>query len=157
MNWFLESLESKEPFLEVRRRFVIDTEKLKGYVRSKENARANRTCAFCGTPIYDKRKIFCNFRCRRGFHRKYRFYVITWRQIRYRVFRRDAWTCVKCNRRRAREVDHIVPLADGGSEFELDNCQSLCRACHLEKTIREMRVRRERELLGPAIEMTAGN
>ena len=145
MNWFLESLESKEPFFEVRRRFVIDTEKLKGYARSKEFAHTSRTCGFCGMPIHDKRKIFCDSRCRRGFNRKYRFFVITWRQVRYRAFRRDKWACVKCGRR-AREVDHIVPLAEGGNEFDINNCQSLCRACHLQKTIGEMRERRVRRI-----------
>ena len=144
LNWFLESLQSNEPFLEVRRRFVIDTERLKGYVRFKELAHANRTCGFCGTQLHDKRKIFCDFRCRRSFNRKFSYFMVTWRQVRYRTFRRDRWSCVKCGRK-AREVDHIIPLALGGREFDLNNCQSLCRACHMRKTVREMRDRTARK------------
>ena len=34
------------------------------------------------------------------------------------------------------EVDHILPLADGGSN-ELDNLQLLCSSCHRAKTSRE--------------------
>ncbi len=144
MNWFLQSLQSNKPFLEVRRRFVIDTGKLKGYVRFKESAHASRMCGFCGVRLYDKRKIFCNSRCRRSFNRKFHYFVVTWRQVRYRTLRRDRWLCVKCGRR-AREVDHIIPLALGGSEFNTDNCQSLCRSCHLRKTIQEIRERTERK------------
>ncbi len=145
MNWFLESLQSSEPLLVVRRRFVIDTEKLKGYVKFKRLARVNRTCGFCGARINDKRKIFCDSRCRRSFNRRFRYFVITWRQVRYRTLRRDGWRCVKCESR-AREVDHIIPLAQGGSEFDVDNCQSLCRACHMQKTIREMQERMARRV-----------
>ncbi len=30
-------------------------------------------------------------------------------------------------------VDHIVPIEEGGAVFELDNLQSLCKACHNRK------------------------
>jgi hypothetical protein len=143
LNWFLESLQSKEPLLEVRRHFVIDTEKLKGYVRFKALAHANRACGFCGPRLYDRRKIFCDSRCRRSFNRKFDYFVVTWRQVRYRTLRRDRWTCVKCGRK-AREVDHVIPLALGGSEFDLDNCQSLCHPCHMQKSIKEIRDRMAR-------------
>ena len=36
----------------------------------------------------------------------------------------------------AEEVDHITPLADGGSH-DASNLQSLCRDCHLRKTAAE--------------------
>ena len=140
LNWFTQSLESSDPLLVVSRRFVIDTQKLKGYAKSKEIARAARTCAYCDSKLCDRRRIFCNSKCRRAFNRKYRFFVITWRQVRYRTFRRDGWSCVKCGRR-AREVDHIIPLSDGGNEFDLGNCQSLCKSCHMQKTIGEIKDR----------------
>lgn len=140
LNWFTQSLESNDPFLAVTRRFVIDTQKLKGYAKSKEIAHETGTCAFCNSELHDRRKIFCDRRCRRAFNRKYRFFVITWRQIRYRTFRRDGWCCVKCGRR-AREVDHKIPLSMGGNEFDVNNCQSLCRSCHVQKTIGELKDR----------------
>lgn len=36
----------------------------------------------------------------------------------------------------AREVDHVIPLADGGADHE-GNFQSLCSDCHAAKTARE--------------------
>lgn len=40
--------------------------------------------------------------------------------------------------RRATEVDHIVPIAEGGSPTEPENLQSLCKPCHSAKTRTEM-------------------
>jgi 5-methylcytosine-specific restriction endonuclease McrA len=39
------------------------------------------------------------------------------------------------------EVEHIVPLADGGTN-DLENLQLLCRDCHKHKTIAEHSARR---------------
>ena len=36
--------------------------------------------------------------------------------------------------RRLWEVDHIVPVVEGGGECGLDNLQTLCLACHKAKT-----------------------
>ena len=43
--------------------------------------------------------------------------------------------------REAEEIDHIVPLCDGGRDVP-DNCQPLCTRCHSLKTEREARERR---------------
>lgn len=48
--------------------------------------------------------------------------------------------CVECERRGmvvlATQRDHIVPLAEGGTDDE-DNVQGLCRPCHQSKSIAE--------------------
>lgn len=38
-------------------------------------------------------------------------------------------------------VDHIVERRDGGSDYSHNNLQSLCHACHNDKTIAERRQR----------------
>jgi 5-methylcytosine-specific restriction protein A len=52
--------------------------------------------------------------------------------------------CVKCEARGivrpATEVDHIVPLSEGGLEHDT-NRQPLCADCHAEKTAGEARRR----------------
>ena len=30
-------------------------------------------------------------------------------------------------------VDHIIPIAEGGALYDLENLQSLCAACHNKK------------------------
>ena len=37
----------------------------------------------------------------------------------------------------ATEVDHIIPLHQGGEEFDPDNCQPQCHDCHAEKSARD--------------------
>lgn len=56
-----------------------------------------------------------------------------------RIARRDTYTCQICGRvadRGEGEVDHRIPLAQGGSD-ESNNLQWLCIECHRAKTDRE--------------------
>lgn len=45
-------------------------------------------------------------------------------------------TCKSCGAV-GREVDHIVPLNQGGDKFDDSNLQTLCRSCHAKKTWQE--------------------
>jgi len=49
------------------------------------------------------------------------------------LFRDDGW-CVHCKEVPADLVDHIKEIKDGGSPYDLDNLQSLCKSCHNKKT-----------------------
>jgi 5-methylcytosine-specific restriction protein A len=70
-----------------------------------------------------------------------RGYGHAWRKLREVVMHRDGGLCQACAERglvtRATEVDHIVPKSQGGSDDE-SNLRALCRACHDEKSRREM-------------------
>lgn len=63
------------------------------------------------------------------------------RKLRPRVFGRQLGICAMCGSLRnptpAQELDHIVPLAQGGTNDD-DNLQALCRACHAKKTASEL-------------------
>lgn len=63
-------------------------------------------------------------------------------KIRQRIGLRDLYTCRICGRVTAHgEVDHVVPLALGGSNSDF-NLQWLCKEpCHREKSEREERER----------------
>jgi len=69
-----------------------------------------------------------------------RGYGWTWRKIRKQILARDNYLCQPCLRAGrltpAKEVDHIIPKAKGGKD-DNDNLQSICVACHKEKTARE--------------------
>jgi 5-methylcytosine-specific restriction endonuclease McrA len=52
-----------------------------------------------------------------------------WEQKRIVVFRRDGFLCRVCGEAAAEEVDHITPLESGGKD-NLENLQSICKACH---------------------------
>ena len=48
------------------------------------------------------------------------------------VWDRDGWSCVTCGSHVALTVDHIVPVARGGSD-DLDNLQTMCQPCNSRK------------------------
>ncbi|MDO8308575.1 MAG: HNH endonuclease signature motif containing protein [Actinomycetota bacterium] len=62
-----------------------------------------------------------------------------WRKA---VLDRDHWRCrirgARCTGKGI-HADHIVPVAWGGPEFDLDNGQAACPTCHAEKTQDEAR------------------
>lgn len=67
-----------------------------------------------------------------------------WRRLRELVLNADP-LCAECRRQgrtvAAREVDHIVPVHQGGTDAR-ENLQGLCRPCHWSKTATEARDRR---------------
>ena len=58
------------------------------------------------------------------------------RGLRHEVFKRDNYTCVECGARKSDgatlHVDHKVPVSKGGTD-ELDNLQTWCSDCNLNK------------------------
>ena len=67
-----------------------------------------------------------------------------WRRLRDQVLKRDHYIC-QCEEckaldriRPAHEVDHIIPLAQGGTDFP-SNLRAINHECHEAKTKREAR------------------
>ena len=60
-----------------------------------------------------------------------------WAVVRRAALDRDGWRCRLCGKAGRLEVDHIQPLFKGGEMYALDNCQTLCRGCHIAKTVAE--------------------
>lgn len=59
------------------------------------------------------------------------------RGLRHEVFKHDNYTCVECGARKddgaTLHVNHKIPVSKGGSD-ELDNLQTLCKECNLNKS-----------------------
>jgi len=79
--------------------------------------------------------------------------------LKRRMKGRGMWAklCEKkfVRRRSLWELDHIIPLIDGGGH-ELSNLQTLCVPCHREKTARESRERAARRANGQARQREIG-
>ena len=50
----------------------------------------------------------------------------------WQVWDEDDFTCLACGTRRDLTIDHITPLASGGSN-DRSNLQTLCRSCNAKK------------------------
>jgi 5-methylcytosine-specific restriction endonuclease McrA len=80
------------------------------------------------------------------------YYVFGWGALRLKAFFRDKYTCVRCglNPRKVMNSsgattsddsqligDHIIPIACGGDEWDLNNIQTLCISCNKIKTAQD--------------------
>ncbi len=62
-----------------------------------------------------------------------RLHARRWARVRRAVFERDGWRCVQCGTAGKLECDHI--LKDPGIDpYDETNLQTLCVACHVQKT-----------------------
>ena len=60
-----------------------------------------------------------------------------WQRLRRYILKRDKWRCRICGRPGRMEIDHLVPLEQGGDPWEPSNLAATCRTCHIRKTAAE--------------------
>jgi len=73
---------------------------------------------------------------------RWHFYnSMPWRKLRA-WFLQQHPLCAECQRSgrvaAAEQVDHVIPLAEGGAALDSANLQALCMSCHSAKTAREL-------------------
>jgi hypothetical protein len=85
-------------------------------------ARDRGICAICRV---DTRASWLELKRSRGTHRQ-------------RLL--EHWRLKSVNRKSLWDADHVVPVAEGGGECDLDNIRTLCLRCHREAT-RSLRLR----------------
>lgn len=56
-------------------------------------------------------------------------------KVRWDVFKRDSYRCVKCGSDSDLTIDHEKPKSKGGGN-EIDNLQTMCRSCNSSKGAR---------------------
>ena len=59
-----------------------------------------------------------------------------WSRVRRDVLTLDNWRCQVCGCY-ANQVDHIKPLHQGGPKYDHGNLQTICKDCHLKKSLAE--------------------
>ena len=84
-------------------------------------------CSVCGPQRQQGRDDYDD---RRG-NSSSRGYDAKWRRLREQVLCAQP-LCVVCGAV-AVDVDHIVPIRQGGAVLAVDNLQPLCRKCHARK------------------------
>ena len=97
-----------------------------GFLRDEVLARDKGLCALCGI---DSRQAWLDLRRSRG-------------SLRRRLL--EHWGLKTLARKTLWDADHIVPVAEGGGECDLENIRTLCLRCHRSQT-EQLRLRlRER-------------
>ncbi len=90
---------------------------------------------------------YCSWKCKKSFE-KYHKMNFTWKGVRFKVFQRDHFKCVKCNSGSRLECDHLRPIAlmkeFGYTKmnlktykeyvYNMDNLRTLCYYCHKDVT-----------------------
>ena len=105
-----------------------------GYLRNQVFARDKGRCAVCAA---DTLAIFAALQRSRGTARQEGLRIYGMRTI---SSRRSLW-----------DADHIVPVAEGGGQCDLDNLRTLCLLCHRDETaLLQARLRARRAALRPS-------
>ena len=85
----------------------------------------------------------CSKKCSEEFYDS-KLVVKDWKELRLKAFKRDDYICAMCKKRdpntSALVGDHVIPIAIGGEEFDLDNIQTLCLDCNKIKTKSDARL-----------------
>lgn len=87
-------------------------------------------CKSCGRVFNDLKFKLCPF-CGAELNTRHGRQHIP-RKLRHEVFKRDGYRCRECGASKdetSLEIDHIVPVARGGTN-DIDNLQTLCRECN---------------------------
>lgn len=87
-------------------------------------------CKLCGRVFDDLNFKLCPY-CGSELATRYGRQPIP-RKLRHEVFKRDGYRCRECGASKdetSLEIDHIVPVARGGTN-DIDNLQILCRECN---------------------------
>ena len=90
-------------------------------------------CKACGSVFDDLNYKFCPY-CSDKLETRPGRQPIP-RQLRHKVFKRDGYRCKECgasNKETKLEIDHIKPVARGGTNH-IDNLQTLCKECNRAK------------------------
>ena len=88
-----------------------------GYLRDQVFARDRGRCALCAT---DTVRAYAQLKRSRGVTRTE---LLTMWGLPSIGARRSLW-----------DADHIIPVAEGGGQCDLDNLRTLCLPCHREQT-----------------------
>lgn len=81
-------------------------------------------CGWCKAELPKRRSSWCSNACSNAFGR-----VWSWGAVAGYVMQRDG-TCQRCGSDRRLEVDHILPVVDGGTD-DPENLRLLCHGCHV--------------------------
>jgi 5-methylcytosine-specific restriction endonuclease McrA len=114
------------------------------YTKEQQDRINNNCCPMCGCSKDEWKKgrqrqwRCCSVKCSIEHDNVATHY---WPRTREQIIDRDGKKCVKCGKTNCSfVVDHITPIAVGGSEWDKNNMQTLCLTCNKQKTAKDMKI-----------------
>jgi len=96
----------------------------------------NKICLNCDNPVKPPKRRYCSEKCQYEFYTKNSHAM-----LRSKLIVECNGICYKCKKKFTQYdliLDHIIPIAMGGEEFNEDNLQILCKECNKIKTKKDM-------------------
>lgn len=93
-------------------------------------------------PIHDRPGVAERERDDRRVESRRIYNSARWKRLRGRLLRDQPWCPTPGCPNPTREVDHVLPIEDGGAPYDESNLQALCRICHSKKTADDVKRRR---------------
>jgi 5-methylcytosine-specific restriction endonuclease McrA len=99
--------------------------------------REKKRCTWCGGPVESPRRTWCSEQCVEAYDLTQPAVLVS--RVLDRDMRRDRdglgyHVCSCCAEERPVEVDHRIPIVEGGHPFDLANLRLLCSVCHTRET-----------------------
>ena len=102
-------------------------------------------CIICGKKLSKRKRKYCSEECYNNWLKKIN--IPYWNKTREFVIERDNYTCQKCGSKNNLHVHHIISIKDGGDEFDIDNCITLCEDCHKYEHSKIKNLRKKHKML----------
>lgn len=93
-------------------------------------------------PIHDRPGVAERDRNDRRVESRRVYNSARWQRLRTRLLREHPWCPVEGCTNPTREVDHVLPIEDGGDPWDENNLRPLCRYHHAAKTAEDVKLRR---------------
>lgn len=131
--------------------------------RPRIDSKGRKHCVNCDALIPSKRRKYCSSECNNQFFREH-----NWAAMKAYMLSKQNWTCQICGKTPEKDpniptsknpkswwfyvVDHKIPIALGGKEFDENNLQVLCGPCNKEKTKKDhAKIAKKRREITPCI------
>lgn len=108
----------------------IDETFRRGKIDTKN--RKNGLCTWCGIVVKLPKRNWCSKDC-------FNKYDLTQPStLKKLVKKRDKGVCAICFNKHSKkseiDMDHTIPICEGGHPFDLSNLRTLCKLCHKKET-----------------------
>lgn len=114
----------------------IDETCRRGFIDKK--IRKKGVCTWCGIVVKKPKRHWCSKECVEKYN------LTQPNELKKLVKKRDKTICalcgLKCRVKGNWDLDHKVPIIEGGHPFDMDNLRTLCEECHKKET-KELRSR----------------